>query len=82
MHVVGISSSLRAASSNTGLLRAAEQYVLAKGHSYEIIVPDLPLFNQDIEENPPDAVKTFRDKIEKADAFLFATCKRKLYILA
>ena len=76
MHIVGISSSLRAASSNTGLLRAAEKYLIAQGHSYEIIVPTFPLFNQDIEENPPDEVKLFRERVDKADAFLFATCNR------
>ena len=75
MHIVGISSSLRTGSSNTGLLRAAEKYVVALGHSYEIIVPDLPLFNQDIEENPCDDVKTLREKIDRADGFIFATCR-------
>ena len=75
MHIVGISSSLRAASSNTGLLRAAEKYVVAQGHSYELIVPDIPLFNQDIEESPSDDVRVFREKIDKADGFIFATCK-------
>eukprot|EP00598_Pedospumella_elongata_P014258 CAMPEP_0184998324 /NCGR_PEP_ID=MMETSP1098-20130426/61949_1 /TAXON_ID=89044 /ORGANISM="Spumella elongata, Strain CCAP 955/1" /LENGTH=154 /DNA_ID=CAMNT_0027525099 /DNA_START=151 /DNA_END=615 /DNA_ORIENTATION=+ len=39
----------------------------------DIIVPDLPLFNQDLERPDlvPEAVKEYRQRLKAADAFLF-----------
>ena len=36
-------------------------------------IADLPLFNQDIEADPPPAVRTFRQRVAAADAVLFVT---------
>ena len=36
-------------------------------------IGDLPLYNQDDDANPPAPSKAFKARIEKADAFLFAT---------
>jgi NAD(P)H-dependent FMN reductase len=36
-------------------------------------IGDLPLYNEDAEENPPAAWTRFRDAIRKADGVLFAT---------
>ncbi len=36
-------------------------------------IGDLPLYNQDLDENPPEAWKTFRAQIREADAILFVT---------
>eukprot|EP00670_Eutreptiella_braarudii_P003177 CAMPEP_0174292272 /NCGR_PEP_ID=MMETSP0809-20121228/34876_1 /TAXON_ID=73025 ORGANISM="Eutreptiella gymnastica-like, Strain CCMP1594" /NCGR_SAMPLE_ID=MMETSP0809 /ASSEMBLY_ACC=CAM_ASM_000658 /LENGTH=145 /DNA_ID=CAMNT_0015392223 /DNA_START=120 /DNA_END=554 /DNA_ORIENTATION=- len=42
----------------------------------EIIVPDLPLFNKDVEDaGAPASVIAFREALKKADAFVFATCE-------
>ena len=54
MHIVGITGSLRKASTNTGILRAMRQKIPAP-HTMEIIVPDLPLFNKDVEVHSPHA---------------------------
>lgn len=72
MHIVAISGSLRKSSCNTGLLRAMRDK-LPEGHTMDIIVPDLPLFNQDLERPDlvPDAVKEYRQRLKAADAFLF-----------
>lgn len=74
VHIVGITGSLRKASSNTGLLRYIAQ-TLPAGHTMDIIVPgDLPLFNQDVEaEGLPDAVKAYHSRLQVADCFIFAT---------
>src|SRR6201993_947398 len=74
MRILGISGSLRAASFNTALLRAAA----------ELAPPDvtldiyeglelLPPFNEDREDAPPAEVERLRAEIEGADAVLFAT---------
>jgi chromate reductase len=75
MHIVGISGSLRKASTNTGLLRAIQQSLPA-GHTMDIIVPgDLPLLNTDIEapETLPATVTAFRQRVKRADGFIFAS---------
>jgi chromate reductase, NAD(P)H dehydrogenase (quinone) len=75
MKILGISGSLKSASSNTALLHAAAR--LAK-ENMEITVfeslGELPLFNPDIDGDvPPAAVKKFRDALRAADGILIST---------
>lgn len=73
LHVLGISGSLRKASYNTALLRAAAE-LLPTGMTLEILdLAPLPLFNQDTEKPFPEAVVEFRTRLEQADALLIAT---------
>ncbi len=75
MKILGISGSLRQASWNTAALHAAAE-LLPEGHSLEIAeIGDLPLMNQDLEQNGkyPEAVERLRQQILAADALLFAT---------
>jgi chromate reductase len=71
--ILGVVGSLRKGSFNKALMRAA---VELSPEDAEIDVFDLstiPLFNQDLENQPSQAVKTFKSKIRGADALLFAT---------
>jgi chromate reductase len=71
--VLGISGSLRKASYNTALLRAAVD-LMPPGMMLDIFdLSPLPMFNQDFEKPFPEAVAAFRDKIAQADAILIAT---------
>lgn len=74
MRVLGIAGSLRRASYNRALLRAAAELAPP---GMEIVAHDLdgiPLFNEDVEaEGVPPAVQALRDAIAGADALLFAT---------
>lgn len=73
IHIVAISGSLRGASYNTALLRAASE-LLPPGADLEIISLDgLPLFNQDSEADAPEAVHRFQAQVAAADALLIAT---------
>lgn len=76
MHIVAITGSLRKASCNTGVLRAM-QAKLPPNTTMDIIVPDLPLFNQDIErpELIPASVVEFRSRLKAADCFIFSLCE-------
>ena len=73
--VLALSGSLRKASFNTALLRAAGQSappgaVLALFEDLEAI----PLFNEDLELGAaPAAVKRLRDEVERADGLLIST---------
>ena len=71
--ILGIAGSLRKASYNRGLLRAAQQ-LAPEGVRIGIFeLSGIPLFNQDDESHPPAAVADFRGRIRAADAILIAT---------
>ncbi|NTU75415.1 MAG: NAD(P)H-dependent oxidoreductase [Anaerolineaceae bacterium] len=73
LHVLGISGSLRKGSYNTALLRAAGE-LLPDGMTLEICdLSSIPLYNEDMVDPEPDAVKIFKSRIDAADAILIAT---------
>jgi chromate reductase, NAD(P)H dehydrogenase (quinone) len=74
MLILGIAGSLRRGSHNRRLLRAAAaelppgvDLVTWEG------LAELPAFNEDQEDDPPEAVREFLAEIESADALLIAT---------
>lgn len=70
LDVIGISGSLRRTSTNTGLLRAAQQLAPTE-ISIEIAnIADLPLYNADAGRTP--AVDRLVTRIAAADALIFA----------
>jgi chromate reductase len=74
LHVLGISGSLRAASYNTALLRAAATLMPAEMTFEQFDLAPLPMYNQDVnEQGMPDVVQHFRQRIAAADALLIAT---------
>jgi chromate reductase len=71
--IFGFAGSLRKGSYNKALLRAAVELA---PNDVKIEVFDLkgiPVFNQDLEEQPPKRVREFKAKIRAADALLIAT---------
>lgn len=74
MRILGISGSLRAASYNTALLRAAAQ-LAPDGVELDVYedLELLPPFNEDREADPAAEVVALRTAIAAADAVLFAT---------
>jgi chromate reductase len=73
MKVLGFAGSLRAASFNRGLLRAAVELAPAGMEIETFDIAGIPPFNQDHEAQPPEAVKEFKARIRAADAILIAT---------
>ena len=74
LSILGIAGSLRRASYNRGLIRAAMELAPPdmRVNAYGLI--DLPLFNADVEaEGDPAAVVEFKRAIGAADALLIAT---------
>jgi chromate reductase, NAD(P)H dehydrogenase (quinone) len=75
LRVLGISGSLRAASYNTALLRAAAE-VAPDGIELELYdgLDRLPPYNEDHDtDDPPREVARLREEIAAADAVLFST---------
>ena len=74
MDILALSGSLRAASENTRVLRAAAR--LTPGNMRVAVfsgLGDLPLFNPDIEFPNPPAVMALRMAINAADALVIAS---------
>ena len=74
MRILGIAGSLREASHNRKLLRAAGDR-LPSGVSLAEWkgLAEIPAFNEDQELDPPAAVRAFLAEIDEADALLIAT---------
>src|SRR5947199_324853 len=73
MQFLGIAGSLRKNSYNRALLRAAKE-LTPPGVTLEIFdLKDIPPFNQDLEQNPPEIVRIFKEKIKAADSIVIAT---------
>jgi chromate reductase len=74
IHVLGFSGSLRGASYNSALLRAAAE-LLPAGMTLETFdLAPIPLYNPDIDgPDAPESVLRFKERITAADALLIAT---------
>ena len=73
LRILGISGSARRHSFNTALLEAAKELVPPGVVLETFDISGLPLFNQDLEAEPPRIVREFKEEIGKADAILFST---------
>jgi chromate reductase len=74
MRVLGVSGSLRDSSYNTSLLRAALE-AAPDGIELELWegIGDLPLYDEDLEDDVPESVRRLREDWAAADAILFST---------
>lgn len=81
LNVLGISGSLRKASTNKGLLRWAQEQA-PEGMAIELAdLSAIPFYNADHADNKPPAVLTLMNQAERADALLLA-CAEYNYSLA
>jgi chromate reductase len=74
MKVLAISGSVRSASHNTALLRAAAEEAPV-GVELELWagLKEIPAFDEEDELDPPFSVQALRDAVRAADAVLFST---------
>ena len=74
MRILGISGSLRRGSHNRRLIRAAGTLLPPGVQLSEWDgLAGLPIFDEDVEDSPPERVKDFLYELEQADALLIAT---------
>jgi|SRR5581483_6830865 len=71
--ILGIAGSLRKGSYNRAALRAAQKLVPDNARLEIFELDGIPLFNQDLEMQPPQAVSELKSKVRSADAILFVT---------
>src|SRR5215212_7790493 len=74
MRILGIAGSLRRGSHNRKLLRAAGNALPPGAELVEWEgLRSLPIFDEDMENDPPAVVQDFLDAVEEADAILIST---------
>jgi chromate reductase, NAD(P)H dehydrogenase (quinone) len=72
--ILGFAGSLRSASYNRGLIRAASEAALPGLTVQMFELAEIPLYNQDVEDSgEPAPVVAFKEAIRRADALLVAT---------
>ncbi len=71
--IIGFAGSLRKESYNRALLRAAQELAPDNVELEIFDLEGLPLFNQDLENDPHPKVADFKSRIRAADAILIAT---------
>jgi chromate reductase len=69
----GYAGSLRKNSYNRMLLRALAKAAPAGVTIRELDISDIPLYNMDLEDNPPPSVIRLREEIRTADGLLIVT---------
>lgn len=71
---VAISGSLRANSSNTGLVRLAQRLapddLRIDFDDPQAVIQQLPFYNEDLEADPPEPVRRWRELVAGADALI------------
>ena len=74
IRLVGISGSLRQASSNTAVLRTLQDSAPAGVELTILPLDDIPLYNQDLDgPNPPEAVRRFKEAIAACDGIVLCS---------
>ncbi len=73
VRILGIVGSLRRGSFNRALMRLAMELVPDSARLEVFDLDGMPLFNQDLEAQPPEILKKFKAAIRAADAILIAT---------
>jgi chromate reductase len=71
--ILGFAGSLRKKSYNRGLLDAAAELLPEDADLISFDLKGIPLFNQDLESEPPEKVREFRKSVKSADAILIVT---------
>ncbi len=75
INVLGIGGSLRKKSTNSGLLRWAQQHA-PEGMTFALAdLSEVPFYNADIEGDKPEPVQILFKQAEQADALLLATAE-------
>ncbi|MGI2328653.1 NADPH-dependent FMN reductase [Planococcus sp. YIM B11945] len=73
--VTAIIGSVRKDSNNLKLVEYMKKRYADKLDIEPLLINELPMYNPDIEESPPQEVVDFRNKIKNADAVLFAVAE-------
>ncbi len=71
--ILGLTGSLRAHSTNKGILRAVQELLPAAVQMEIFPVEELPFYDLDLEVREPESVRHFKELLRRADAIVIAT---------
>lgn len=80
--ILGICGSLRKGSYNMMALKTAQKLAPDNIEIKIAEIKDLPLFNQDLETDPPPSVLRFRKEVQEADALLLTSPEHNYSVTA
>ena len=75
--ILGFGGSLREGSYNWALLENAKEMMPDGSELTLYDLKDIPVYNQDLDENLPDSVKKFKEAVRNADGILISTPEYK-----
>lgn len=73
MKIIALVGSLREESYNLKIARLMKERYEGKLDIKIVTLNDIPLFNEDIEKDPPESVKEFKKKVKEAEGVLIVT---------
>lgn len=73
MNIVALVGSIRKDSYNKRVANFMKERYEGRLNIHILPLNDIPMFNEDIEEDPPQVVKDFKEKIKNSDGILFVT---------
>jgi chromate reductase len=73
LNVLGIPGSLRRGSFNRLLIKNAFMMLPEVSNAIMYDISTIPLFNQDLEKDPPESVRDLKEKIRASDIVLIST---------
>jgi chromate reductase len=73
LNVLGIPGSLRRGSFNRLLIKNAFMMLPEGSNAIMYDISAIPLFNQDLEKDPPESVRDLKEKIRASDMVLIST---------
>ena len=77
IHIVAFTGCLREQSYNRAALRAAQELLPEQAELEILTIDHLPQFDQALVQDEPEEVRSFKEKIQQADAVLIATPEYK-----
>jgi chromate reductase, NAD(P)H dehydrogenase (quinone) len=73
VHMLAFAGSLRRHSYNRAALTVARSLLPADAAMEIVTLDDIPLYNEDLEQDEPQAVRAFKERISQANALFVAT---------
>jgi chromate reductase len=71
--IAGFGGSLRKDSFNTKLLMYCQRNMPTNSNMEIVDISKIPMYNQDFEDNQPEPLKVFKEKVRESDGFIVVT---------
>jgi chromate reductase len=73
LKIVGISGSIRRDSVNTAILKVLKERLAGKVHLDLVSLAEVPLYNEDLEQSPPQEITKLRNAVRSCSGIIIGT---------